>query len=477
MTHHRPATAGHRLIACAAALSVLSFAACGDEQNPTATPTPAISASKIGEEHGGGRLADIQHVVVIYLENHSFDNTYGEFPGADGLPHNRREFTQVDSSGNPFATLPEVSGSPFPTDLKNAPFPIERYVAATVPTIDLVHRFYQEQMQIDHGRMDKFALVSDAKGLSMGFYHTSDLPLSAEAMRYTLCDNFFHAAFGGSFLNHFWLIAARTPVFPNAPSTAVAVLDAQGNLVKDGFVTPDGYAVNTAFSVNTPHPSTVPTANLVPDQTFATIGDRLSDKGISWAWYAGGWNDALGGHPGSLFQFHHQPFIFFTKYADGTQAKADHLKDEADFIAAAQNGTLPAVAFVKPYGLNNEHPGYTDIITGENHTEQLINAVRNGPQWKNTVIIITYDEHGGFWDHVAPPVVDRWGPGSRVPTLIISPFARRHHVDHKRYDTTSILAFIEARWHLKPLTTRDAAADPLSGAFEFDGESNHGDSH
>jgi phospholipase C len=301
----------------------------------------------------------------------------------------------------------------------------------------------------------------------MGFYHTADVPLAAEARRYTLCDNFYHAAFGGSFLNHQWLIAARSPVFPGAPASAVAMLDAKGNLVTDGFVTPDGYAVNTAYSVNAPHPATAPAANLVPNQTYATIGDRLSDRGISWAWYSGGWNDALAGHPGSLFQFHHQPFIYFAKYADGTAAKKEHLKDEKDFFTAVQKGELPAVSFVKPYGTDNEHPGYTDLITGELHVKQLIDAIRQSPDWNNTAIIITYDENGGFWDHVAPPKVDRWGPGSRVPTLVISPFARRGYVDHHRYDTTSILALIERRWDLRPLTSRDANADPLSGAFDF----------
>jgi len=469
MRHHRVAgVAGVRLVLGAALLAV-GVGACNDENAAGPQNAPAVSANHEGnDDQGHASLSDLRHVVVIYLENHSFDNTYGEFPGANGLQRASHRPLQVDSSGNPFATLPEVAGSPFPLTLTNAPFAIEQFVAATQPTIDLVHRFYQEQMQIDGGRMDKFVLVSDARGLSMGFYHTADLPLAAEARRYTLCDDFFHAAFGGSFLNHFWLIAARTPVFPNAPASAVAQLDSTGKLVRDGFVTPDGYAVNTAFSVNSPHPATVPAANLVPNQTFATIGDRLSARGVTWAWYAGGWNDALAGHPGSLYQFHHQPFIYFANYADGTAAKAEHLKDELDFVAAAQAGTLPAVAFVKPYGANNEHPGYTDIITGENHVEELINAVRSGPDWAHTAIIITYDEHGGFWDHVAPPVVDRWGPGARVPTLVISPLARKGHVDHKRYDTTSILALIEQRWHLQPLTSRDAAADPMSGAFNFD---------
>jgi phospholipase C len=125
------------------------------------------------------------------------------------------------------------------------------------------------------------------------------------------------------------------------------------------------------------------------------------------------------------------------------------------------------VSFIKPLGPDNEHPGYADLLTGEQHVLDLIQAVQKGPDWRNTVIIITYDEHGGFWDHVAPPVVDRWGPGIRVPTLIISPFARRGFVDHNLYDTTSILALIEHRWGLQPLTDRDANADDMAGALDF----------
>ena len=454
-----------------AGAALFALAACDSTRtvaDPTAVRALAAASAADPGRAGDPNLRQLDHIVVIYLENRSFDNLYGEFAGADGLAAAGGASPQVDASGTPFATLPAVPGmASIPTTLPNAPFSIEQFVAANIATRDLVHRFYQEQVQIDGGRMDKFALVSDAKGLVMGYYHTANLPLATEAARYTLCDNFFHAAFGGSFLNHFWLIAAQTPTFPGAPASAVAQLDASGALVKDGFVTPDGYAVNTAFSVNAPHPSTVPAASLVPNQTFATIGDRLSEKGISWAWYAGGWNDALAGHAGPLYQFHHQPFIYFANYADGTKAKADHLKDEQDFVTALGTGQLPAVSFVKPYGLDNEHPGYTDLVTGENHVEQLIDAVRASPHWNHTAIVITYDENGGFWDHVAPPVVDRWGPGSRVPAIVISPFARAGVVDHHRYDTTSILALIEHRWGLAPLSSRDAAADPLSGAFDF----------
>ena len=468
MTGHR-----HRSVTQALAVAALALAAAcsNDKPAPATSSLASLQAARRDEMEGLGK---IDHVVVIYLENRSFDNLYGEFAGANGLANATGAPLQVDATGTPYTTLPEVAGSPIPTTLPNAPFAIENYVPANMPTRDLVHRFYQEQVQIDGGKMDKFVQISDAKGLSMGHYHTAPLPLAAEAANYTLCDNFYHAAFGGSFLNHFWLIAARTPVFPSAPTSAIVVLDGSGKLVSDGYVTPDGYAVNTAFTVNHPHPASVPAANLVPNQTFATIGDRLSEKGVSWAWYAGGWNDALAGHADPLFQFHHQPFAFFANFADGTAAKAEHLKDVTDFTTALASGQLPAVSFIKPLGEENEHPGYTDVITGENDVEGLITSIRNSPYWKHTAIIITYDENGGFWDHAAPPVVDRWGPGTRVPALVISRYARKGKVDHHRYDTTSILAFIERRWHLDPLTSRDAGADPLSGAFDFEQKDGHG---
>ena len=413
----------------------------------------------------------VKHVVVIYLENHSFDNLYGQFQGANGLSNaTPANTTQLDANGIPYTYLPAIPGTPaFPTTLANTYFNIDQYVPNDMKTQDVLHRYYQEQMQIDGGKMDKYALYnSNSAGLSQGYYSTSLLPMLPMAQQYVLCDNFFHSAFGGSFLNHMWLIAAASPTFPNAPSSIVAQLDASGKVIKDGAVTPDGYVVNTSYTVNTPHPASAVTANLVPNQTIPTIGDRLSDKKVSWAWYSGGWNDALAGNPAPTFQFHHQPFAFFANYADGTQAKKDHLKDETEFIAAAKAGTLPEVSFVKPLGIDNEHPGYADLQTGENHTVELINDVLNGPNGKDAVIIITYDENGGFWDHVAPPAIDpKWGPGTRVPTIIISPFAKSGYVDHTQYETVSILSFIEKRWDLQPLSTRDKNADPLSNAFRF----------
>ena len=446
-------------------LGVLSLlVACGGERGasgvvpvtPT-TPTPPVAVTGINK---------LNHLVVIYLENRSFDNLYGEFAGARGIAEAAGAPLQLDAGGAVYVTLPQPADSPAPAGLPNAPYNLDRFVGIGAPTRGLVHQFYEEQRQIDAGRMDRFASVSDGQGLTMGYYHTAGLPLAKEAAAYTLCDAFFHAAYGGSLLNHLWAIAAATPVFRNAPTAQVVALDAAGNVMKNGAVTPDGFVVNTLQPVGSPHASGADAASLVPSQTMPTIGDRLSDKSVDWAWYSEGWNDALAGRASPSFAFHHQPFVYFAKYADGTAARAEHLKDLAAFDASAPAGTLPAVSFIELLETHTEHPG-NSIIAGETEVLRIINEVRNGPNWRDTAIIITYDENGGFWDHVAPPVGDRWGPGTRVPTMVISPFARRNYVDHTTYDTTSILALIETRWGLAPLSARDAAASNMTAAFDF----------
>jgi phospholipase C len=452
---------------------------------------------------GGASLASINHFVVVYMENHSFDNLYGEFPGADGLvglDAGAPNVQQLDGyDGGPYAFLPlplQADGGVWPgfedASLPNAPFAIDDYVAPDAETRDLHHIFFTEQFQIADGGMNQFVYWSDARGLTMGHYHTMNLPVPNEAKNWTVCDHFHHAAFGGSFLNHQFLIAASAPVWNSGDAgdgkpVPASLLDNPATLQpgqNEVAVWQDPqsgtyYVVNTAFSTNSPHPYfSVPAANTVPNLTNPNIGDRLTAANLDWAWYAGGWNDAVaysadagvpeGGVPPTveLFQYHHQPFVYFANYADGQPGRS-HLKDEQDFLAAAAAGTLPAVSFVKPVGIDNEHPGYTDVLDGDNHLLNLIKAVQNGPNWKDTAIIITYDEHGGFWDHVPPPAGDKWGPGSRVPTIVVSPFAKKGFVDHTVYDTTSILATLEKRFGLQPLADKDKNAAPLLAPFGF----------
>jgi acid phosphatase len=261
----------------------------------------------------------------------------------------------------------------------------------------------------------------------------------------------------------------------------------------DGSVTADGYAVNTAQSSYQPSgiapapggdPDLAdPTKNPLPPQTALTVGDTLSEKGVSWAWYGGAYTAAVadGRQPPDAkrriiyseedgapnFQAHHQPLNAFASFAPGTKAREEHFRDGADLFAAVAAGTLPAVAFYKPQGTLNEHPGYADVLSGDEHIADLVRRIQAGPQWKSTLIIVTYDENGGFWDHVPPPAGDRWGPGTRIPAILVSPFAKRGFVDSTPMDTTSILKFLTRRFGLRPLPGVRAAAGDLTSALEF----------
>ncbi len=421
-------------------------------------------------------IEQIEHVIVIYEENWSFDSLFGRFPGANGIANAGETIHQVDEDGAPYSVLPPamdnrklpaVADPRIPANLPVAPFDLGRYVSPDQFSGNPMHRYYQHIAQINGGKLDKFVAMSTVGALAMSYYDATNLPLGRFAQQYVLCDNFFQAVLGGSTLNHIWLVAAATPVWPEAPPAMRVQLDGD-RLVKDGDVSLDGYLINNAFTINAPHPRTMTDPNrLIPNQTLPTIGDRLSERDISWAWYAGGWNDALADRPDPLFQFHHQPFAYFAKYADGTRAKQEHLKDEDDFWRDLARGQLPAVAFLKPIGQLNEHPGYANLLSGQQHVQRLVDAIMASSAWPRTAIFVTYDEYGGRWDHVVPPIIDRWGPGTRVPAVLISPYAKRRFVDHTPYDMTSILKFIETRWKLEPLSTRDAQVNDMTAAFDF----------
>ena len=478
----------------------------------------ALLALLLGGCAGGPGLQQIDNIVVIYAENRSFDHLYGLFPGAEGIAQaSAEQKTQVDHDGRPLPHLPPtwLHGKPdprLPTEtLANGPFridapPINGRLDEVLPSP--WHLYYENREQIDKGRNDRFASMSNVGGWVMGYFDGSRMRLWNWARQYTLADHFFMGAFGGSFLNHFWLVCACTPVDPNAPKEAVAQLDEGYYLKKkpgspasalegpvqllDGRATPDGYLVNTSQPAY--QPSGIPPAaggdlkladaakHPAPPQTMQTIADTLEAKGVSWAWYAGGWDAALadGTRPpgekrgviysGDIkFQPHHQPFNYFARFAPGSEERAAHLKDEKDFVAAIEGGTLPQVAFFKPAGRYTEHPSYTDIVSGDLHLDEILGKLRASPQWSHMAIIVTYDENGGFWDHVPPPSgrgeSDRWGPGTRIPALVISPFARRGYVDKTPYDTTSILKFITLRFRLEPLPGVRAGAGDLTNAF------------
>jgi phospholipase C len=534
---------------------------------------PAFVEVQADTGDSANALAKINHLVVIYEENHSFDNLYGAWEGVNGRANADPAHTiQIGQLGAPYtcllqddvnlasppllATCTDTStGTSYSSAFANKPFSIEAYIPASAQTCpkpgvsfaggsslpssnnlpggctrDIVHRFYQEQYQLNNGHQNRYATGSDAVGLTMGYYDTTALPIyeylhDPAHPHYAIADDFFQGAFGGSFLNHQWLIAAATPTYPNAPTAQNSILDANGMPtsyrlysatppVADkpltqlcGLATTHPNLACGDFAVNTIQPTYQPTSSnpiKLPAQTGKTIGDELSAGGVSWAWYSGGWSNADGdvGAPGwtngttsgacadpysipnpaypfcpnKVFQFHHQPFNYFAAYAPGTAGRT-HLRDEQEFIdlahASSQDCKLNSVSFVKPVGLENEHPGYTSETKGSNHLVELLTAIQQSSCRKDTMVVVTYDEFGGQWDHVTPPGQggaagphDQWGPGTRIPALIISPRLQGNFVvDHSQYDTTSILATIEHRYGLAPLGARDAAVNDLSNVF------------
>jgi len=547
----------------------------------------ALAAWPVASGAGGvTKFSDIQHIVVIYEENHSFDNLYGGWEGVNGLAsatsahtlqitQGRATYTcllqndvNLTSPPRPVTCSDSTTATPFTSNFANAPFTIDNYIpasATTCPapgvfaahgvlngtgqpggcTADIVHRFYQEQYQLNGGAQNRYMTGSDAVGLTMGVYDTRALPIYAYLHadghpHYAIADNFFQAAFGGSFLNHQWFVAARTPVWPGAlndgssndlhsvvdvngmPNNYPLYQSPAGITVKDQSLTascspgpgrgptPPGvvcgdYAVNTTQPFYQPYSPGTGLARRLPPQTAPTIGDRLSGAAVDWAWYSGGWSNADGdvGAPGwtngstpgactdpnafstavypncpdKLFQFHHQALNYFASFAPGTTARAEHLRDEAEFLSLAQSSSrecnLKPVSFIKPIGAENEHPGYASEANGSIHLVSLLSAIENSACAKNTMVVVTYDEFGGQWDHVTPPgqggkpgVHDQFGPGTRLPALVIATHLHGDFVvDHTVYDTTSILATIEHRFGLQPLTSRDGSVNDLTGVY------------
>jgi phospholipase C len=419
-------------------------------------------------------LKKINHILVVIEENHSFDNLFGLFPGANGIFNAGSKVIQVDENGKPYESLPPVwdaryktTDTRFPPKLANAPFLMNPYVAEDGFTADPVHKFVEQQEQINNGAINRFAGVSNVKAMAMGYYDISSSVLWKLAREYALADNAFHSAFGGSFLNHQYLICSCTYRWADAPAEVAEKLKAKRTM------TDDGYVVNTIEAQNfhrqPPLPGDAP-IYLPPQSGIATIGDRLdalgSDK-VHWKWYSGGFADALAGRPDKDFQFHHQPFMYLAKYAPNSQEQLAHLKDEADLYADIAKGELPELAIYKPLGRYNWHPEYANLSDGDRHLGDLIERLKASKLWSDTLIIITFDENGGFWDHVSPPKRDRFGPGVRVPLIAVGSMVKRGFVDHTEYDFGSILRTVEMRFGVPSVVPEvDGKATPLTALIK-----------
>jgi phospholipase C len=364
-----------------------------------------ISASALlatvaqGSPQGG---SPIKHVVILVEENHTFDNYFGTYPGANGLNGSR--------------ALPLYAGAPPSV----APF----HLRGTTLSQDLCHNWACAHKAYSNGKMDGFVLAAGSN-LTMGYFDHNQIPYYWDyASQYVLLDNFYSAVMASSLPNHLYLVAGQSGGLTGAAS---------------------GGRINF-------------TSGLVYNSTFhfKPIFDQLDAQNITWKYYAGG----------HYYLNNWNPVPAFSEYKSNT-AWSKNLEDPSRFAADVKAGQLASVVWRMPQSdSESEHPPY-DVSAGQRAVVSAINAVMQSKYWNSTAIFLTFDDYGGWYDHVPPPQVDGFGYGFRVPCLVISPYARQGMVDHAQGDLTSLLKFVETVFSLRSLSTRDAAAGNMMEAFDF----------
>jgi phospholipase C len=405
-----------------------------------------LSPSGPGEQRGVGASRaprtraryPIRHVVFIIKENRTFDHYFGRYPGADG------------------ARAGELS--------TGETIPLRR--AEDVIGHDLGHDFVDGVTSINGGRMNGFDRVSFGETLD-GYtqFTRAGIPAYwAYADNFVLGDRMFSSMYGPTFPEHLYTVAAQAGRVTT-------------NKINRGNKVPGGYCIDRAERVyrfirlERAQRRTVMRAEervqmnrvrrfwekVWPCFDFEVLPDSLTDAGISWRYYG------KSGFYSAMLAIRH---IRFSKHW------GRDVVGKSRFTADIRKEQLRRVSWVLPGFGVDEHPGGPkhSVCAGENWTVRHVNAIMRSRYWKNTAIIITWDDFGGFYDHVRPPQVDEMGLGPRVPLLIISPWAREGFIDHTTYEFSSVLKFIETLHGLNPLTDRDQRADNMMGAFDFDTE-------
>lgn len=352
----------------------------------------------------------IKHIVILIRENRSFDNMFGLFPGADGTTTGRMP-------GGRFVPLA---------------------TAADHTLLDIAHSGVASQTAIDYGRMDGFTLlpgaVQDGHDTSLTEYHPSQIPnYWRYARRFTLDDHFFSTIAGASLPNHLVTIAGTSMNTDDNP-----ILNAPNSWGCDS---------GKATLVDAVNPLTGRHYFTGPCFNNKTLVDELQAAHITWKYYA--------------------PPRFHSGYIWSTLDSIRHIRysslwsqdvvSDKQFTQDATAGTLPSVSWLVTAEQHSDHPPFS-ICVGESWVVHELNTLMRSPEWKSTVVFVTWDDFGGFYDHVPPPRLNAIALGPRVPTIVISPYARSHFIDHSRYDFASILRYVEASYHLKPLAYYDKHA-------------------
>lgn len=389
-----------RAVAAAAAACAMALA-----------PLGPVSASSGAPVLAHEPVTPIHHFVVLLQENHTFDNYFGTFPGADGFPKN----TCVPVN-------PAAGRTPC----------VRPFHIGNRSITDLDHSESTAVRDLDKGRLDGFVRAQTVRvgsgAQAVGYYNDRDLPFYWNmADRFVLFDHLFSSTLGGSFLNHvYWVGASAGNGTQSVPLHGLRLL---------------------------------------------TIFDRLQQAGVSWKFYVQNYDPTITYrvlphllNANRASQAVWCPLLDIPRFLD-TPALRSHIVNLSEYYSDLRNGTLPEVAYIAPSGASEHPPG--SLATGQRFVRGLVNSLMSSRAWGNSAFMMAYDDWGGWYDHVRPPHRDAHGDGFRVPALLVSAYARTHYIDHTTLDFTSMLKFIEQNWRLRPLTGLDARAGSIMGAFDF----------
>ena len=410
----------------------------------------------------------INHIVVIMQENRSFDNYFGTYPGASGIPRG--------------------TCMPLSPDHPNVGC-VKPFLSTNVISGDLPHGYQSSVIAHDNGKMDGFMVAENEDRKTMSYYDNKTIPYYWDLARhYVLADNFYSSVLSYSLPNHWFALAGQAPAtsmfyFMHRPPHNNILNQAENaSIIAGGGGNQNATMGNTTVAANfgvNPNPTStnlrdeVARVYLEESNLTKTVADLFMNNthNITWKYYdhlvrAGNYKAAVSS--GRAFEFWNP---FSAKGSTYTAAYSPHFANRVQIFTDLKNGNFPQVSWVMPSFPISEHPP-ANITSGMNWVKHVINAIMNSPYWNSTAIILTWDDYGGFYDHVAPPQIDKYGLGFRMPTIIISPYSKPGYIDHTQYQFESMLKFIEWRFSLQPLTERDLHANNLLNAFDFNQKPN-----
>jgi phospholipase C len=414
------------LVAVAVALAAASCTASGEVVDVATVDPNTNDLPPEVDSTGFETRWPIKHVVFLIKENRSFDHMFGRFPGANGA-----------TTANDRGTMRPLT-------------PAEDQRAH-----DLTHCYNCARAAVNEGAMDGFNQSEPDDTWAFTQFRPHQMPNYWHwAERNVLFDRFFASAMGPSFPNHLYSIAAQSGgTFENPYQTFPALrrMEERGYAKSWGcdIAEPGAYV-----EVIDPEGRTY---KVDPCFDFLTEGDLLREAGIPWAYYA-----ATNTQIGYIWS----AYAAIGRYRDDPEMWERYIRPVDDVVRDIQANRLPPVTWITPRFQLSEHPEY-NFCHGENWTTEVIDAIMRSPIWRDTAIFVTWDDYGGFYDHVPPRQIDPFGFGIRVPMLLISPYARDGFVSHELGEFSSVLRFIEDNWGLSKLTKRDRRATPLLSAFDF----------